>query len=554
VDIIAQMPELDDHELLAEFASSNSETAFATLVSRYVNLVYSTAVRVTDNAHHAEEITQAVFIILARKAGSLSPRVVLSGWLYQVARFTAANFLKGENRRQRREQEAYMQSILNEPAPTVWKDIAPLLDEAMGRLGETDRNVVVLRYFENKSAAEVAAKLDLTEDAARKRANRALGKMRKFFAGRGVSLTGVILAAALSANSVKAAPVGLAKALSAAAITKGATASISTLTLVKGALKLMAWNTMKPAIVFGSAILFAGGVVTVLESSLTAAGANDKPVELKINWQTGKKYTFHLALSQSNLLSTPAQGQLPGVNLHLAEDFSVVPLKKLANDGCQAELRFEKAALNASQADSKILSFASSAITNDPITLVLKTIIGVPIRYEMDGDSKAQKFEGLSELQHRAMANANAQISPEAQPVLQFMLDDYTFKRFGSLGDTLPNGSLKLGEHSQVTENIGTPVGFPVMDMDYTFKGWEERDGKQCARVGIEGTVSEGQSTAQKGTMSGDVWFDPSLGMIVDVNLMQDFTTKVESGRQTMDAHMIQKVHLNLADVTGANR
>jgi hypothetical protein len=90
------------------------------------------------------------------------------------------------------------------------------------------------------------------------------------------------------------------------------------------------------------------------------------------------------------------------------------------------------------------------------------------------------------------------------------------------------------------------------MDMDYTFKGWEQRDGTQCARVGIGGTVSEGQSTAQKGTMSGDVWFDPSLGMIVEVNLMQEFTTKVESGRQTME--MIQKVHLNLADATGANR
>jgi RNA polymerase sigma factor (sigma-70 family) len=98
------MTELDDHELLAEFAGTNSESAFATLVGRYVNLVYSTALRFTGNSHHAEEITQAVFIILSRKAGKLSPRVVLSGWLYQVARFTAANFLKGEIRRQHREQ------------------------------------------------------------------------------------------------------------------------------------------------------------------------------------------------------------------------------------------------------------------------------------------------------------------------------------------------------------------------------------------------------------------------------------------------------------------
>jgi len=77
------MPELDDHELLAEFARTESEAAFAALVARYVNLVYSTALRFAGNPHHAQEITQAVFIILARKAGKLSPRVVLSGWLYQ---------------------------------------------------------------------------------------------------------------------------------------------------------------------------------------------------------------------------------------------------------------------------------------------------------------------------------------------------------------------------------------------------------------------------------------------------------------------------------------
>ena len=103
------MPEPDDHQLLAAFARTESEPAFAALVKRYVNLVYSTARRFTGNPHQAEEITQAVFIILARKAGKLSPRVVLSGWLYQAARLTSANLVKGKIRRQRREQEAYMQ-------------------------------------------------------------------------------------------------------------------------------------------------------------------------------------------------------------------------------------------------------------------------------------------------------------------------------------------------------------------------------------------------------------------------------------------------------------
>jgi DNA-directed RNA polymerase specialized sigma24 family protein len=123
------MPELDDHELLAEFASSESETAFAALVARYVNLVYSAGLRFTGNRHHAEESTQAVFIILARKAGSLRRGVVLGGWLYQTARLTAANFMKREIRRQQREQEAYMQSTLNGPDAAAWEQIAPFLDE-----------------------------------------------------------------------------------------------------------------------------------------------------------------------------------------------------------------------------------------------------------------------------------------------------------------------------------------------------------------------------------------------------------------------------------------
>ena len=255
------MTELDDHELLAEFARNESEAAFAALAARYVNLVYSAALRFTGNAHHAEEITQAVFIILARKAGGLRRGTVLSGWLYQTARLTAANFVKGEIRRQRREQEAYMQSTLNEPDAAAWEQIAPLLDEAMGRLGETDRNAIVLRFFENKTVQEVGAKLKLNEAAAHKRVNRAVEKLRKFFTKRGVTLSAAALGGALAANSVQAAPIGLAITVAATAA-KGSAVAASTLTLIKGALKIMAWTKAKTAVVVGAAVLLAAGTAT----------------------------------------------------------------------------------------------------------------------------------------------------------------------------------------------------------------------------------------------------------------------------------------------------
>ena len=258
------MPELDDITLLRQYAEGHSESAFAALVERYVNLVYSTALRGAGNAPAAEEITQAVFIILARKAGSLGAKTVLSGWLYQAARLTAGNFLRGEIRRQHREQEACMQSLLNESATDdAWRQIAPLLDDAMRRLGEKDRNAVVLRFLENKSLAEVGAALGASEDAAKMRVNRALEKLRNFFSRRGISSTTAIIAGAVTANSVHAAPVGLGKAISAVAVAKGATASTSTLTLIKGALKIMAWTKAKTAIVVGVGVLFAAGTTTI---------------------------------------------------------------------------------------------------------------------------------------------------------------------------------------------------------------------------------------------------------------------------------------------------
>ena len=119
------MFEPTDHELLAQYALIGSETAFAALVKRHVNLVYSTGLRFTGDGHQAEEIAQAVFIVLARKAGSISPRVLLTGWLYQTARLTSLKLRREHQRRQQREQQAYEGSAMNTPDNgEVWKQIA----------------------------------------------------------------------------------------------------------------------------------------------------------------------------------------------------------------------------------------------------------------------------------------------------------------------------------------------------------------------------------------------------------------------------------------------
>ena len=271
------MPETDDNQLLRDFTEHQSDAAFAALVTRYVNLVYSVALRQTSHPDAAEEITQAVFIILARKAKALGPKTILSGWLYQTTRLTAANFLRGQIRRQQREQEAYMQSGLNESHPVAdetWRRIAPLLDDALGKLGERDRHAIVLRYFESRSLGEVGAALGASEDAAKMRVNRALEKLRKIFTKRGVTLTAAMIAGAVSANAVQAAPVGLAVTVAAAAA-KGAAVGGSTLALINGALKIMAWTKAKMAIVVSTGVLLAVGTTTVVLTSIESYRVGD---------------------------------------------------------------------------------------------------------------------------------------------------------------------------------------------------------------------------------------------------------------------------------------
>jgi RNA polymerase sigma factor (sigma-70 family) len=256
----------DDMTLVREFAARQSEPAFATLVERYVALVYSTALRRTGDAQLAEETTQVVFIILARKAATLSRDTILPAWLYRTTRYAAGNALTMQRRRREREQEAYMQSVFqSENTDHVWHQLAPLLENAMDALSERDRAALVLRYFENRSWREVAHLTQVTEDAAQKRAARALEKLRKLFAKRGVALTTTLIAGAVSAKSVHAAPAGMVKAISAITAAKGATAATSA-TLVKGAMKLMMWTKIKTAVAVGGVLLLGGSAVLVKQS------------------------------------------------------------------------------------------------------------------------------------------------------------------------------------------------------------------------------------------------------------------------------------------------
>ncbi|HWY29923.1 MAG TPA: sigma-70 family RNA polymerase sigma factor [Candidatus Acidoferrum sp.] len=273
-------------ELLREYDGQGSEEAFAELVRRQIDLVYSAAFRHVGIAAHAEEITQAVFVTLARKAASLRPDTILEGWLYETARLTALSFRRGERRRHFREQEAYMQSRLQESTDaSTWDQLAPLLDEAMSRLKENDRDAVVLRFFKGKNLLEAAAAMHVTESAAQSRVHRAVEKLRVFFKKRGIIVPAAVLTAAISANSVQVAPIGLAQKIVATVSTMTGTVVVST---------FIATTLGKVLAVCGSVAVVA--VTAAIYFQLAGESSNGK---------------VHLKSSQSALMSSNQTSPIP---------------------------------------------------------------------------------------------------------------------------------------------------------------------------------------------------------------------------------------------------
>lgn len=219
--------------------------AFAEIVRRHVDLVYSAALRMVRDPQTAQDLTQAVFLALAEQAPRLVDHPVLSGWLHCTARNLASKSIRSDLRRCAHEQEAVaMNELIATDSDAVWKEIAPHLDDALGELSQPDRDALLLRYFERKSAREMAQSLGITDDAAQKRVSRAVERLREYFSKRGVTVGASGLAVVISANAVQAAPIGFALTISSA-LAGTTLASATTAT----AIKTIAMTTLQKSLI-----------------------------------------------------------------------------------------------------------------------------------------------------------------------------------------------------------------------------------------------------------------------------------------------------------------
>jgi RNA polymerase sigma factor (sigma-70 family) len=282
------MKTTDTQELLQAYARDHSEAAFQELVNRYVDLVYSTALRrVTGDTLLAEDVTQEVFTDLARNASSLPAKVMLGGWLHRHTGFVASTAMRSEHRRRERERQAVEMNALNQPSDTDWKQLAPVLDDALDELEPTDRDALVLRFFERLDLRKVGAALGVGDDAAQKRVSRALEKLRAVLVKRGsITLPVTALSLILGTHSVHAAPAGLGTRIGKAAF-EGAAASagaglIATL-LTPAALKLV-FGTAAAVVLAGAVIFFSlqgknqpRQILSVSTNALLAASTNAEP-------------------------------------------------------------------------------------------------------------------------------------------------------------------------------------------------------------------------------------------------------------------------------------
>jgi RNA polymerase sigma factor (sigma-70 family) len=268
---------MNDWTLLQAYVNEGNQAAFTELVNRHIHLVFSAALRQVRGAHDAEEVTQAVFLLLAHKAPGLRP-CLLAPWLLRSTFYTAANARRANRRREHMESAASM-DMSHQESDAAWEQISSMLDDALMSLTEKDREAVVLRYMQRRSYKEMAGEIGLSDDTVQKRVSRAVEKLRTYFADRGVVLPAAVFVTAISARAMQAAPVHLAGSVAAGVFQSVASGVLPM--LVQVTVNSARWFRLQRMLLWGaaSALLVGGGLFFSNDQSLSSKGGGAKPVK-----------------------------------------------------------------------------------------------------------------------------------------------------------------------------------------------------------------------------------------------------------------------------------
>jgi len=309
---------MNDTELLRAYAETRSETAFAAFVERRVGFVYAVAARMAGgDAHTAQDVAQAVFVLVANNAASLARHKRFAGWLHTAARNVACKTVREASHRLACEQEAARMSTIEngnagENSVHDAERLRPLLDETLGALREGEREAVLLRFFEGKAFAEIGVAMEMSDDAAQKCVTRAVGKMRAAFAKRGVTSSAAALGALMSAEAAQAAPVGLAASVSAGALAAVAGAS-ATGAGVTGAILAFMTSTKITAVALVAILIVASGVsYRVLSERASVAS-------LARAWQENKDLAARLRALEKREEAAATNAPAPAPELTMRE-------------------------------------------------------------------------------------------------------------------------------------------------------------------------------------------------------------------------------------------
>jgi RNA polymerase sigma factor (sigma-70 family) len=299
---------MSDWELIELYAKSGSEPAFAELVRRHLGWVHSVAMRQVRQPQLAEEVAQSVFVLLARKAGSLRSGTILGGWLFRTTCFVGSRALRAEQRQKNREQTASSMiaaTTLPEENEAAWQRLEPHLDQVVAALSEPDRAAILLRFYEKQPLLEVGRRLGISEEAAKKRVSRAVDKMRTLLVRRGVTVGSTVLVAVLAQKTVQAAPAALGTSVLEAAAA-GVSVSAVLPQLARETLAAWCWATVK---------LAAGLAATSMALIFLAASA-------------GGLFTRHTASQPVSVSDSPRAGVTTTATEQVADALSAPAAKE----------------------------------------------------------------------------------------------------------------------------------------------------------------------------------------------------------------------------------